>query len=181
MIAAIRKRLRSYFWTILPILIISIKADLAQAEGLDLALIRSPFKLSAFPKSDNGKAIGMTVTLMRDALEYKAIKGKFLLSPYGKFDLQKMSPGLRSVYKNADGAFIYSIENWQVIADLNRDYLYIKAGQVPRYAYAYKGRYIPTGQPAIFICLVWNPDFENFYETAAGHMRCDAFKSKQVP
>ncbi|MDK4715925.1 hypothetical protein [Rhizobium sp. CNPSo 4039] len=150
----------------------------AKAEGFDLSLLRSPLKLNAIPKSDNGKNIGMSATLTNDGLEYKAIKGKFLLSPYGKFDLQKLLPRYQPVYKNADGAFIYTIQNWKEIADSNRDYIYIKAGQIPRYVYTYKGKYVPTGQPGIFVCLVSNPDFENFYQTAAGHMRCDVFKNK---
>lgn len=153
-------------------------SNAAKAEGFDLSLLRSPLKLNAIPKSDNGKNIGMNATLTRDGLEYKAIKGKFLLSPYGKFDLQKLLPRSQRFYKNADGAFIYTIQNWNDIADSNKDYLYIKAGQIPRYVYTYRATYIPTGEPGIFVCLVSNPDFENFYRTAAGHMRCDVFKNK---
>ncbi|MGY5777525.1 hypothetical protein [Rhizobium sp. LEGMi135b] len=178
MFVTIGKKVSSYFRFAMFGLAVFTFSHAANAEGFDLALIRSPLKLSAVPRFDNGKNIGMSATLTRDALEYKAIKGKFLLSPHGKFDLQKLLSRSQPSYKDADGAFIYSIENWQEIADLNKDYIYIKAGQIPRYVYAYKSKYIPTGQPGIFICLVWNPDFENFYETSLGHMRCDVFRNK---
>ncbi|MGF9566841.1 hypothetical protein AAIH70_25370 [Neorhizobium sp. BT27B] len=150
----------------------------ALADGLDLAKLQVPLRLTAIPKSDNGKAVGMAATLTKDSLTYKAVKGSLHLMHEGSFDLAKMNERYQSVYKNADGAHVYAVTNWEEIAASNKHNIHIRDENAPKFVYVYKSKYIPTGQRGIFVCLISNMDFENFMSTGSGHGRCDVFKDK---
>jgi hypothetical protein len=148
----------------------------AKADGLNLTRLRSALKLTAIPRADNGRAIGMKVTLTKDSLSYKGVKGVFSLGKASRFNLAKMTPSYRSAYRNADGAYVYPVMNWREIESLNKNNIHMSGGLVPKFIYIYRAKYIPTGQTGIFLCTISNPDLTSFYETASGHGRCDVFK-----
>lgn len=150
----------------------------AKADGFDLMRLRSALKLTAIPKADNGRAIGMKVTLTKNSLSYKGVKGVFSLGKASRFDLAKMTHSYLSVYKDADGAYIYPVRNWREIESLNENNIHMSGGLAPKFVYIYRAKYIPTGQTGIFLCTISNPDLASFYETASGHGRCDVFRNR---
>lgn len=156
----------------------SVIGSQASADGFDLSTIKSSRALDAILYADNGKAVGMKITLSKNSLTYKAVKGKFALDAAGRFDLSKMAPSYNSVYKNADGAFIYAVKNWKEIEINNQNNIHFSGEQAPKYIYTYTAKYVPTGQSGIFVCTILNDDLDSFFTTASGHGRCDVFRAK---
>lgn len=154
-----------------------LASSLAYADGYDLSKIGSPRTLKAIAYADNGKAVGMKVTLGKNTLAFKALKGTFDLGAVGRFDINKMEPSYKSVYKNADGAFIYAVRNWEEMEEANKSNIHFSGHQAPKYVYIYTGKYKPTGQSGIFVCTIIKDNLQGFFSTASGHGRCDVFQA----
>lgn len=149
-------------------------AHLSLARGIDISEIKSPVKLSAIKYKDNGNIFGGILNVNKNSVNYENLNIDFNLKYYGKFNLQKMTSefGYQKIYKDADGAYVYSVENWSDFKDIRKTGF---ASHAPRYVYIYSAKYIPKNKTAIFVCLISNEDIQDFYANASGHERCDAF------
>jgi hypothetical protein len=141
-----------------------------------LSELKQPITLNAIARSDNGKAVGMQVTLGDSYLSYKAFKGKLALKLGGKFDARKIT--LEQYRKRSgpmDGAALYRILNGAEFVSSNPQHRLLSSKGPPTFVTIKYGAY-PDGRDALWICVFSAPSAEEFYRTLLGHERCDAFR-----
>ncbi|QND54570.1 hypothetical protein HB779_21955 (plasmid) [Phyllobacterium sp. 628] len=149
--------------------------------GADLSGIRpervtKSIHLKAIPRSDNGKTVGMEVTIGPSFLKYRAFKGRLELSRVGKFDAHKLPAKLAPSFTKAmDKADIYRVENATEFTSANPGNFLVTNGNVPTYITVLDGEYV-DGKRALMICVLSSASMDGFYQTGLGHERCDAFR-----
>ena len=148
----------------------------ARAGDLRLNGLKQPVTFDAIARSDNGRAVGMRVTLGDSYLKYKAFNGKLRLQLEGKFDAgQILVEQYRKRSTPMDDAALYRVLNGGQFVSSNAQHRLLSSKGPPTFVTIKKGAY-PDGRSAVWICVFSAPSIAEFYKTLLGHERCDAFR-----